>query len=497
MARVSRKSKSGAAPAPPPVAKQEGAGATLEVLKDPFSRRSFLGLAGAVVAGAALDACGIGGSSSSTTGTTTAKTGGFTLIPFYTTEDDPATMKITADAIDAFNGKHEGVKVVQIAMSNAERAQKIITGLTVGQDMGIFEVESTFRASFVDGGYLYPMDSLIKSICEDQFDLGARTIAKGHDWVMPYGAGPPVLWGRKDRVARPPKTFQEFQQFAKDNTGGGKFGVNISIGGPVAFSLEFPGWLYAFGGDIFDPQANVVFDSSQVTEAINAYLTMLKFAPPDSATWPVYNLIDAYVSERAAMAEYAGRLGSNIPSKAPKLESQTWTTPLPMGTTGVTGNVISVVAVDKKTANPELALEFIKTLLTGDTGVKYMNSVPGQLISLVKSVRDKAIADKSNPLVANHPDWWSVLNDRQGHAIEPAGPMGFMNKGTFKPYNGEPPPFGAQVWGSNPIAMQMIQKITLQSMSVKDAQAWATDQYKGIVKNYKSKNPNWKPNGGQ
>ena len=496
MSRRTNKSQPVDAGIASPAVKPEGADA-LTVLKDPFSRRSFLGIAGAAVAGLALDACGVGDSTSSTGSGTPApkKSGGFTIIPFYTTEDDPATQAVTNKAIDDFNGKHEGVKVVQILMSNAERAQKIITGLTVGQDMGVFEVESTFRAAFVDGGYLYPLDSLIKGIGEDQFDIGSRTFAKGHDWVMPYGAGPPVLWGRSDRVPSIPKNFADFKAAAQSNTGGGKFGVGLGIGGPVAFAIDFPGWMYSFGGDIYDPQGNVVFGSTEVTDAINAYLEMLKFAPPDSATWPPYNLIDAYLSERCAMSQYAGRLGGNIPNKAPKLESVAWSAPLPLGSTGISGNVISVVAVDKKTANPELAVEFIKSLLTGDTGVKYSNSVPGQLISLVKSVRDKALTDTSNPLVAKHPDWWKTLNDRQGKAIEPAGPMGFMNKGTFKPYNGEPPPFGAQVWGSNPVAMQMIQKIVLQKTSVKDAQAGAVEQYKGIIKSYKDKNPNWRPSG--
>jgi len=42
----------------------------------------------------------------------------------------------------------------------------------------------------------------------------------------------------------------------------------------------------------------------------------------------------------------------------------------------------------------------------------------------------------------------------------------------------------------------MLQKIVLQGMSVKDGQAWAVDQLKAIVKDYKNRHPNWRPAAG-
>jgi hypothetical protein len=163
-----------------------------------------------------------------------------------------------------------------------------------------------------------------------------------------------------------------------------------------------------------------------------------------------------------------------------------------MGHTGVPDCNIAVVGVDKKTANPEMAAEFLKFLFTGKYGVQYANSVPAQLRSPNKSVRDVTLADTSNPLVKAHLDWWKTFYGINA-AIEPSGPMGYMATGEYKPYAGSPCPWGSQAWGTNPIDMQMMQKIVLTGMSIRDGQAWAVDQYKGIVKDYKNKHPNWKP----
>lgn len=493
---MAKRDKGSSSPKSDPVGTPEGGVWRPGLLEDGpgwLTRRSFLNYAGATAITLGLAACGLG--SSPTQSGTTTKKGGISLIPFYTTEDDPNTQKVTLAAIDEFNSKHDGVKVTQIIMSNADRAQKIITGLTVGQDLGIFEVESTFRAAFVDGGYLYPLDSLINSIGASEFVVGSRVNVKGHDWVMPYGAGPPVLWGRSDRVPTIPKTFADFKAAAAANTGGGKYGMGLCIGGPVSFNIDLPGWIFAYGGDFYDPAGNVTFGSDRVTQALTDYISILKYSPPDTANWTAYSLIDAYVSERCAMSEYAGRLGDNIPSKAPQLESKTWATALPVGSTGITGNVISNVAVAKNCSNPEMAIEFLKLLLTGKYGVQYANSAPGQLISLVQSVRDASVNDTSNPIVAAHKDWWTACNDRMGKSIEAAGPMGFMQDGQYKPYNGEPMPFGAQVWGTNPVPMQLIQNVVLKGMSLKDAQAEAVTQLKKIISDYKAKHPGWKPSG--
>jgi len=401
-------------------------------------------------------------------------------------------MQVTNDVIAAFEDKNAGTKINMIIMSNAERDQRVLTGLSVGQDLGIFEIGASFKSAFVEGGFLYPLDSLIKSIGEDQFSPGTRVVINGHDWVFPYAFGPPVLWGRSDKVPKMPTTFDELKSAAAATTGGGSYGYAGAIGGSGPFDITFPAYVWSNGGEYFDTQGNVVFGSAAVTQAITNYVAMLKYSPPNTSTWTFYSLIDAYLSGRVAMSHYAGRLGDNIPTKAPQLEGITQVAATPYGPQPVGINRLSFLAVDKKTAHPDVAVEFMKLLLTGDNGVKYANTAPGQLIPIVKSTREASVK-ADTPFLRKHRDWLTLMAAQLEKSQDISGPMGAMATGQLKLYHGSPAPWASAVWGIKPVDMQMMQKIVLENMSIKDAQAWATDQMKGIVKDYKSKHPNWKP----
>ncbi|GAC1653156.1 MAG: hypothetical protein NVS9B1_01850 [Candidatus Dormibacteraceae bacterium] len=461
-----------------------------------MDRRKFLGWAGTASVGAVMAACGLGGSSSGNTGTSGGGSGtpagGFKLVNFFTTEDDPNTMAVTNDVIAAFEDKNAGTKINMIIMSNAERDQRVLTGLSVGQDLGIFEIGSSFKGTFVDQGYLHNLDDLMTSIGKDQFTVGTRIVEKGHDWVMPYAFGPPLLWARTDRVKTLPKTFDELKAAAAANTGGGSFGYAGAVGGSGPVDITFPAYVWSQGGDYFDPQGNVVFDSPAVTQAITNYTEMLKYSPPNNTTWTFYSLIDAYLSGRVAMSHYAGRLGTNIPGKAPQLEGITVTGATPYGPVPVGINRFSYLAVAKTCQFPDVAQLFMKQLLTGDNGAKYADTVPGQLIPIVKSAREASLTLKT-PFLDKHRDWLQAGADQLTKSQDITGPMGAMASGTLKPYDGPPAPWASATWGINPVDMKMIQKIVLEKQSIKDAQAAAVDQLKGIVKDYKAKHPDWKP----
>lgn len=459
----------------------------------PLNRRRFLSLAGLTTLGAVAAACSPGASPSQPT--TKSSGGPFKVITFFTTEDDDATQTVVGNASEDFAAKNPGYRISTVLMSNADRDQRVLVGLQSGQDMGVFECGAPYRAAFIDSGYLYKLDSLINDVGADQFAPGTRTVRNGHDYVFPYGGGPISLWYRSDKVASVPQSYSDLKAAAQSATGGGNYGVALATGGFGPVDYVFPQMVWAQGGDYFDTQGNVIFDSDKVTQAINNYVALLKYAPTGNTGWAFYDLIKAYLSGRVAMSFYPGRLGFNVASKAADLVPDTKVAPTTpaFGPAKVVQWRWSYLAVDAKTANPEAAVAWIKFLLTGDNGVAYANTVPGQLIPSVKSVRDKSLQDTSNAYVQKHADWLSVLAGQTSYALDLTGPMGAMSSGSLQLSNAGPAPWASTAWGINPIDMQMLQKIVLNNMSVKDGQAWAVDQYKAIVKDYKSKHPNWKP----
>src|SRR5260221_4570705 len=457
------------------------------------SRRSFMKAVGLLGADAALAACLPGGSSTAGPASAPRRGGGINVINFFTTEDDPVTQVAANKAIAAFEAAHPGTHVVMILMSNEERDQRVTAGLSAGQDLGVFEVATYQRDSYIDSGYLYPLDSIVNATGASQFAAGTRVVQNGHDWLFPYAIAPHVLWGRRDRVPTIPTTWQDFLAASKSSTGGGLYGAGFCTGTARAFDLTFPAFIWGQGGDYFDPQGNVVFGSDQARQGIQNYIDLLKYCPPDSSNWAVADVLKAYWSGRCAMGHFNGRMGDNMSKAAPQLEGITWASHVPTGPISVASSALSYLGVDAKGANPELAAEFVKFLLTGSFAVEYANSGPGVLAPVVSSVRDASLTDTSNPLITKHADWFKAIDKEIPISIDVGGPMGQMATGTYKPYDGPGCPWAGTAWNDNAIDMQMIQKIVLGGMSVGGAQAWAVDQYKGIVKDYKNQHPSWKP----
>ena len=462
-----------------------------------ISRRAFLELASATTAGAILASCAPGAASTPTKSSSNNKVGGITVIPYFTTEDDPHTVAVVDAAAAAFAKANPSVRIAQIVIGANDRDQRVLTGLTVGQDLGIFEIGTNYKDAFVSGGYLYPMDSLVQSIGADQFVPGTRVVENGHDYVFPYGGSPIMLWYRKDRVPNAPKTLDDVVAAAAANTGGGNYGIALGLGGQLAFQLQWLPFLYNNGGDYVDTKGNVVFGSDRVTQAINDWLKVNKYAPPGNSTWAVGMDATAYISQRTAMTLYVGRLGVNVASQAPHLADMTSVAVPSLGSGSPVGQEFrwSYFGIDKNTANPEMALEFLKTLFTGSSGVDFANTVPGSLFPSVKSTRDAFLAQTNNAYIQQHGDWLRTLATALPLGYDISGPMGALGTGTLNLYNGPPAPWAPQIGGVNPIDMQMMQKIVLEGMSVSQAQSQAVDQMKGIISDYKRKHPSWRPQG--
>ncbi len=472
-------------------------------LRRQISRRRFGALAAAYFAGAIgidalLAACGGSPAKVSGAGAGRSRAGGIQVVNFFTTENDPNTIAAANQAINDFEAKYPNVHVAMIIISGDERDERARTGLAVGQDLGVFEIDRAYSIQFVQAGYLEPLDDLIKSVGADQFLVGTRQVIRGHDYVFPYGLGPFCLWYRTDLIPSPPKTVGDLITVAREHTGGGKYGFTAALGAYGAVENTFPQFLWSQGTDYFDRSGNVIFGNDRARAAIENVVTLLKYSPPGNTNWSAFQFITNYLDQIVPMAPWAGRLGLNAYEQSPKLVPVTSVEQGPWGPVNAGLTRVSTVAIDRKTAYPDLCKEWIKFYLTGKYGVAYANSVPGQLIPSVASVREAALQPANAaglPLadyVQAHKDWLTVLSNQAGHGTDPGGPMGACANGSLELYNGPAAPWALEVFGSNAVHMQMLQKIVLQGYSVKDGQAWATDQLKSIVNAYKAAHPDWK-----
>lgn len=464
-------------------------------LRRSLGRRKFLKLttayfAGTMGIGAVVAACG--GTSPSSSHSSSSKAGpGSKVINFFTDENDPASLKVYAAAIKDFEAKNPSVHIAMSLVSGDTRDQHAQTGLSVGQDLGIFTIDRSYTPAFVLSGYLAPLDNLVKSIGADQFTVGTRQVINGHDWIFPYAAGPFGCWYRTDLMQQP-STLQELKAAAKENTGGGRYGISLALGDSGAMYNTFPQFLWSAGGDYWDRKGNVVFGSDAARTAIQNVVDLLKYAPSGNTNWSPFQFITDYVGGVVAMAPWAGRLGVNMFEQGSPLAAKSSVIRGPWGPQRVNLTRWSTLAIDKKCQYPDEAMAFVQHVHTGSYGVAFANSVPGQEVPSVKSTRDAANADTTIPYIKAHPDWNSTIANLVLNGTDLGGPMGAVAGGKLELYNGPGAPWSQAAFGTNDIDTQMFQKIVLQGMSVKDAHAWGTEQYQTLVKNFKSTHPNWK-----
>src|SRR5579875_580234 len=118
-------------------------------LQRQISRRRFGALAAAYFAGAIgidaiLAACGGSPTKVSGVGTGRSQAKGIQVVNFFTTENDPNTIAAANQAISDFEAKYPNVHVAMIIISGDERDERARTGLAVGQDLGVFEIDRAY-----------------------------------------------------------------------------------------------------------------------------------------------------------------------------------------------------------------------------------------------------------------------------------------------------------------------------------------------------------------
>ena len=467
--------------------------APAQMTESKVSRSTFLKAAGSVAAGAA--GAGLAGQVAPAFAAR-PRASGFVQIPFYTTEDDPNTQAVHTAAAEDFSSAHPGVTISINYISNADRDQRILTGLSVGQDLGIFEVGGTYRAEFAQAGFLYPMDSLIHSIGVNQPALGSRMVINGHDYVFPYGGGLIAQWTRTDVLHQAGmstvRTFDDLVTLCKKAKAMGMYGLAIPVGTPTGVEYSLPAFIYAQGGDYFDPDGNVVFDSPAVLQGIENFVELLQYAPPGNTNWSFPQLISAYLSGRVAAVLYPGRVGVNLINKAPQLVPKTTVVFPALGPQHAAQWRWSYLGIDKNTKHPDIALEFVKFMFT-KYGVAYSDSVPGQLIPSVRSVRESWLKTSTNPYVSAHKAWIQTLVNGLPYGYDISLAMGSNASGKLKLSNNPPPPWGGRTFGVEGIDGLMIARIKLNGDSPKAGQQWATQQLRKAVSEWKSQHPGWKP----
>jgi multiple sugar transport system substrate-binding protein len=431
--------------------------------------------------------------------------GGIKVIPFITTETDPETVAVFQEVIAEYEEQHPDVIIDLVLTAHGSEEQRLITASAVGAELGIIGVHPDYLVEYVEAGYLLPLDSAIENIGRDNFKRAAVLNLQGHDYAVGYAAGThATLWVRRDLFEAAglelPTTYDELlaaaEALTQDTDGDGNidiYGIGIPAAADGATEARFVSFVYQNCGDWFDKQGNLVFDNPNVLDALNKYVELLQYAPPDVTGWSWYDGITAYTAGKIAMHPYGGRLGYNLFRDNPELRENTTVIWMPVGDEVHAGRGgYDYLAVSANARWPEETLDFLEFFLTGDRLARFDLTVPGHLIPPTYDL-DQVILESDDPYVQAYSADIETLFDSINYTALPGLQMGAVDVDTctFDPvYN--PMPWGGTVTG-NYIASQMIERVAVGGESPEAAWEWAYTEMQNAADEWKAEHPDWEP----
>jgi ABC-type glycerol-3-phosphate transport system substrate-binding protein len=390
---------------------------------------------------------------------------------------------------------HPEVEIDIILASPASRGRRLLTALASGADLGIFEIEPTLMIEWAEADYLLPLDDVVKEIGPDDYVTGSLFTHRGQVYAIPYAISVYGLWVRTDLLAEAglplPTTYEQVLEAAQNLTRGELYGIALPAGQNIATVNYFSTFLWQNRGDYFTCDGQVAFGQPEALVAVKKWAALAQYAPPGFTTWGYHEQIEAFLLGRVAMSMYAGRLGTNIADKAPELEDRVTVIFPAWGPEKVTLGVWSRLAIAAGTRHQAEAKAFLQWLLSGDRLLRYNMTVPGHMISPLKSVQAMTVAYDS-PYVMQHTDWLHSFNEWAAYTNHPAMNMGSIRQGRFV-RSEVVPPWGSAVFGTPGIVDNMLQEITLGGRAPEAAWQDAVTELEKIVSQWKAQHPTWQP----
>jgi ABC-type glycerol-3-phosphate transport system substrate-binding protein len=419
------------------------------------------------------------------------------VIRFYTDETDPTTQEVFQKIGDAFTAKNPGVKI-QMEYGGFDARQILIpAGVAAKQPPTISKLAEGEAMQFIAKGLLADVSSVIADTGGESAwaptSLNAGKYKGGQYTVASVGQQYRSLWVRTDLLDKaglqPPTTWDEWKNVAAKMTGNGAYGVSIAGGANLWTQLTYVGFLWNTGETMFDKDFNVILGGPGALAALEFYKEMVKYAPPDYASYSWGETIDAFVTGLCATQQYAGRTLKRVYDNNPSILSGTHGVPMPKGPLGSEVGFIAwdpYVVFSEQAGVPAeniaAAKEYLKFLLTGDLALDWYGAVPGHQIPPYIALQKNPALWTKHSLFQSHKKEieWQFYTDNALDDIMEAGAVITKEKTTVGNVN----PYYAPVPTELPLA-KMVQKVIVENEDPKVALQWGVAELTRVVEDYK------------
>lgn len=378
-----------------------------------MKRKLALLLAGVMLVGSMLTACGGGGDTSAdaksdAAATETGDTGDTAEaadgelegdITFWHSFTQGARLETIQKAADKFMEENPKVNIKIETFSWNDFYTKWTTGLASGNvpDMSTALVGQVAEMINVDA--LRPLNDLIDDVGRDKFSEAtlAECSVDGNNYAIPLYSHAMVMWVRKDLMEanniEVPTTWDELYEAAKALTKDGVYGLSFPCGSNDFQATNFLNFYVKSGGGSLltdDLKANLTSDLA--IDGINYWLKVYQdCSPKDSVNYDVLEQATLYYQGKTAFDFNSGFQIGGVQANSPDLLDYVDCYPIPTidgsEQTGITTSNQPMV-IWKASKHPEICEAFMKTLYEEDTYVEFLHAQPVGMLPAIEGIAD-------------------------------------------------------------------------------------------------------------
>ena len=250
-----------------------------------------------------------------------------TTLRFWTSQGAPPQMAAWKDIFARFEQQNPQFTVAIELYSDDDIWPKL-TAAFASRNLPdlVSYVQAYTVATLAANDLLEPMDDVIAKVGADDFYSGMRDVYKyqGHYIAATLNNQTSSnLWYRKDLFLQagltPPKTWDEQLAAAKALTKDGIYGNSLPLGRTSMTSTMMVNFVHQAGGYVINPDGTVGFDSPATVAALEFLKAIAPYAPPGATSYSWGEVLNSFVTGRAAMAPYTGRPIALVAAQNPKI----------------------------------------------------------------------------------------------------------------------------------------------------------------------------------
>jgi multiple sugar transport system substrate-binding protein len=227
-------------------------------------------------------------------------------------EEVPDT-DIVLDLLDEFSSEHPNINIEVEALPFDQMRDRIVTSaLAPSPTYDIVIVDNPWMVDFVNGGYLLPLDDRIaatEGYDYEDFAPPMRDIGEvdGQTYGVAFYNYALSLIFRSDLIDEAPTDIEDYRQLVAELSADGDVsGLAMQPQRGYKIFEEWKNWLFAYGGALTDDSGEVVLDSPEARQALEAYIeTYEQAAPSNSLNWGFDEALRSVAAgEAASMISY-------------------------------------------------------------------------------------------------------------------------------------------------------------------------------------------------